>query len=76
MVLTNEDGVSLIGPITTQVATILFPSEEAPAADKDTAQVKSILASLAKGTLGWEPSVGLKDGLVETIAFFSALMRQ
>ena len=51
VVLTNEDGVSLMGPITTQVATILFLPEEPAAADKDTAQVKSILESLSKGKL-------------------------
>jgi hypothetical protein len=49
VVLTNEDGISLIGPLTTQVATILLLPEEPPAADKDTAQVKSILESLARG---------------------------
>jgi CubicO group peptidase (beta-lactamase class C family) len=51
VVLTNEDGISLIGPLTTQVATILLLPEEPPAADKDTAQVKSILESLARGKL-------------------------
>ena len=49
VVLTNEDGVSLTGPLTTQVATILFLPAEPPAADKDTAQVKTILESLATG---------------------------
>ena len=51
VVLTNEDGVSLMGPIATQIATILFLPPEPAAAGKDTAQVKSILASLAKGKL-------------------------
>jgi CubicO group peptidase (beta-lactamase class C family) len=51
VVLTNEDGISLAGPITTQVATILLLPEESAAADKDTAQVKSILESLSKGKL-------------------------
>jgi CubicO group peptidase (beta-lactamase class C family) len=48
IVLTNEDGVSLIGPVTTQVATILFMPEEPPAAEKDTAQVRLILEGLRR----------------------------
>jgi D-alanyl-D-alanine carboxypeptidase len=40
----------LIGPLTTQIATILLPPEP-PAAEKDTAQVKSILESLARGSI-------------------------
>jgi CubicO group peptidase (beta-lactamase class C family) len=52
VVLTNEDGIDLIGPLTTQIATIMFlPPEPQAAADKDTAQVKSILESLAKGSI-------------------------
>jgi D-alanyl-D-alanine carboxypeptidase len=51
VVLTNEDGVSLMGPITTQVATILFLPEEPAAAEKDTRQVQSILEGLARGKL-------------------------
>jgi len=52
VVLTNEDGVDLIRPLTTQIATILFLPPEPPAAlEKDTAQVKSILESLAKGKI-------------------------
>jgi CubicO group peptidase (beta-lactamase class C family) len=52
VVLTNEDGIGLIGPLTTQIATILLlPDEAAPAAEKDTAQVRSILDSLARGKL-------------------------
>jgi len=51
VVLTNEDGVNLIGPLTTEIATILFLPPETPAVEKDTEQVKSILASLAKGTV-------------------------
>jgi CubicO group peptidase (beta-lactamase class C family) len=51
VVLTNEDGVSLMGPITTQVATILLLPEEPAAAEKDTAQVRTILEGLARGKL-------------------------
>jgi CubicO group peptidase (beta-lactamase class C family) len=51
-ILTNEDGVDLIRPLTTQIATILFLPPEPPAAlEKDNAQVKSILESLAKGAI-------------------------
>ncbi len=51
VVLTNEDGVSLVGPLTTQIATILFLPPEPAAAEKDTALVKSILESLAMGKI-------------------------
>jgi CubicO group peptidase (beta-lactamase class C family) len=51
VVLTNEDGIDLIGPLTTEIATILFLPPEPPAAEKDTAQVKSILGSLSKGSI-------------------------
>jgi len=51
VVLTNEDGVSLIGPVTTQVATILFVPEQPAAAAADTAQVRGILADLQKGRI-------------------------
>jgi hypothetical protein len=51
VVFTNEDGVNLAGPITTQVATILLLPPEPAAADKDSAQAKSILESLARGKL-------------------------
>ena len=47
-VLTNEDGVDLIRPLTTDIATILFLPPEPPEAEKDTEQVKSILESLVK----------------------------
>jgi UDP-glucuronate decarboxylase len=30
--------------------------------------------ALAKAKLGWEPKVGLEDGLKETIAYFKALL--
>jgi len=30
--------------------------------------------TLAKTTLGWEPKVGLEDGLKETIAYFRKLL--
>jgi CubicO group peptidase (beta-lactamase class C family) len=51
VVLTNEDGVNLISPVTTQVATILFMPEKPAAAEKDTQQVRSILAGLRRGKI-------------------------
>jgi D-alanyl-D-alanine carboxypeptidase len=51
VVLTNEDGVSLIGPVTTQVATILFVAEQPAAVEKDTRQVRSILEGLRHGKI-------------------------
>ena len=54
VVLTNQDGVNLIGPITTQVATILFLPAQPAADDKDTAQVRSILMEFGKGKLNRE----------------------
>jgi UDP-glucuronate decarboxylase len=30
--------------------------------------------TIAKAKLGWEPKVGLEDGLKETIAYFKALL--
>ena len=52
VVLTNEDGIDLIGPLTAEIATILLLPPEPPApSEKDTAQVKAILESLAKGSI-------------------------
>jgi hypothetical protein len=51
VVLTNEDGVSLIGPVTTQVATILFVAEQPAAVEKDTQQVRAILEGLRRGKI-------------------------
>jgi CubicO group peptidase (beta-lactamase class C family) len=51
VVLTNEDGVSLIGPVTTQIATILFVPDEPAAAEKDTQQVRGILEGLRRGKI-------------------------
>jgi len=51
VVLTNEDGVSLIGPVTTQLATILFVAEQPAAAEKDTQQVRAILEGLRRGKI-------------------------
>lgn len=53
IVLTNEDGVNLIGPVTSQMATIAFlPEEPAPAASEQvTQQVRGILEGLRRGKI-------------------------
>jgi D-alanyl-D-alanine carboxypeptidase len=51
VVLTNEDGVSLMGPITTQVATILFLPDQPAVIEKDTQQVRTILEALRQGKI-------------------------
>lgn len=53
IVLTNEDGVNLIGPVTSQMATIAFlPEEPAPAvSDRVTRQVRGILEGLRRGKI-------------------------
>jgi CubicO group peptidase (beta-lactamase class C family) len=55
VVLVNEDGISLTGPLTTQIANILLlPDQAPPAAETEITQVKSILASLAQGKVDRE----------------------
>lgn len=53
IVLTNEDGVNLIGPVTSQMATIAFlPEEPAPAASEQVnQQVRAILEGLRSGKI-------------------------
>jgi len=51
VVLTNEDGVNLISPVTTQISTILFLPEQPAAAEKDTLQARSILEGLCHGKI-------------------------
>ena len=52
VVLTNQDGVNFMGPLTSALATILFKLPEPPAVKAtDTEQVRTILKSLAKGKL-------------------------
>jgi D-alanyl-D-alanine carboxypeptidase len=53
IVLTNEDGVNLIGPVTSQMATLAFlPEEPAPAASEQvTQQVRGILEGLRRGKI-------------------------
>ncbi|HUB34768.1 MAG TPA: serine hydrolase domain-containing protein [Bryobacteraceae bacterium] len=51
VVLSNEDGVSLVGPLTRQIATILLLPEQPAASAKNTAQVRAILEDLRKGRI-------------------------
>ena len=51
VVLTNQDGISLTGPITTQIANMLFVPDQPAAVQKDTQQVQSILEGLRKGKI-------------------------
>jgi D-alanyl-D-alanine carboxypeptidase len=52
VVLTNEDGISLIGPLSRQIAGALFSPERPPAAPPaETQQVRAILEGLRKGKL-------------------------
>jgi D-alanyl-D-alanine carboxypeptidase len=51
VVLSNEDGVSLVGPLTRQIASILLLPDQPAASAKDTAQVRAILEGLRKGRI-------------------------
>lgn len=52
IVLTNEDGINLIGPVTTQAATIAFLPEEPPAASEQaTNQARGILEGMRRGKI-------------------------
>lgn len=52
IVLTNEDGINLIGPVTTQAATIAFlPEEPQAASDQANKQTREILDALQKGKI-------------------------
>ena len=51
VVLTNEDGIDLIGPIGTQAATIAFLPEEPAASDQAAKQVRAILEGMRKGKI-------------------------
>ena len=51
IVLTNQDGNDINGPITSQIATLLFLPEQPAAVEKDTQLVRTILAGLQKGTV-------------------------
>ncbi len=51
VVLTNEDGINLIGPISSQMATIAFLPEEPATEQRTTDQVKAILEAFRGGKI-------------------------
>src|SRR5581483_8594013 len=51
VVLTNEDGINLIGPISSAIATAAFLPDEPPASDKVTDQVKTMLEAFGRGKI-------------------------
>jgi CubicO group peptidase (beta-lactamase class C family) len=51
IVLSNEDGISLVSPLARQIATMAFLPEQRQPSDKDTAQVQSILEGLMRGQI-------------------------
>ncbi len=51
VVLTNEDGINLIGPVSSQVATLAFQPEEPAADPKVTEQVKTLLEAFRAGKI-------------------------
>ena len=51
IVLSNEDGINLIGPVGSQIATIAFLPEEPAASDQATQQVRGILEGLRRGKI-------------------------
>jgi D-alanyl-D-alanine carboxypeptidase len=51
IVLTNEDGIDLIGPVSSQMATIAFLPEQPPTEQKITDQVKGMLEGFGSGKI-------------------------
>ena len=51
ILLSNLDGVSLIGPLSRQIAALLFVAENTAPSEKNAQQAKSILAGLVKGKI-------------------------
>jgi len=51
VVLSNQDVVSMVGPISRQIATLVFLPERKEPSDKDTKQVQQILAGLQAGKI-------------------------
>jgi hypothetical protein len=47
--LSNEDGVDLIGPLSRQIAELVFLPDRPPASDEEIRQVRSILDGLRQG---------------------------
>lgn len=51
VVLSNEDGISMVAPLSRQISTLVFLPEQPPPSDKDTRQVQSILEELRNGKI-------------------------
>jgi D-alanyl-D-alanine carboxypeptidase len=51
ILLSNEDGVSLIGPLSQRISELFFLPEQPPASPKELQQVRSILEGLQKGRI-------------------------
>jgi CubicO group peptidase (beta-lactamase class C family) len=51
IVLSNEDGINLVGPLARQVASLVLLPEQPEADEKDTRQVETILGNLQKGRI-------------------------
>jgi D-alanyl-D-alanine carboxypeptidase len=51
VVLSNQDVINMVGPLSRQIATLVFVPERKELSTKDTAQVKAILAGLQKGKI-------------------------
>jgi D-alanyl-D-alanine carboxypeptidase len=51
VLLSNQDGINLIGPLSRQLAALMFVAESAEPSEKNTQQVKTILAALQKGKI-------------------------
>ena len=50
-VLSNQDGINLIGPLSRQIATLLFVAESDVPSEKDAQKAKAILVGLQKGKI-------------------------
>ncbi len=51
VLLSNQDGISLIGPLSRQIGALLFVAESAVPSEKNAQQAKAILAALQKGKI-------------------------
>jgi len=51
IVLSNEDGINLIGPLGDQLAQLVFLPSQPPESDADTARVRAVLDGLRRGKI-------------------------
>ena len=51
VVLSNEDGINLVGPLARQIATLVFLPEQPAPSEKNTKEVQSILEGLRNGRI-------------------------